>query len=255
LYLIIFNLSFPRPWAILGRHLHPHKDRFNMRKKFSFVAIPLAAMLLSSAAHAAVTTELRVIGRIVPAACTMDLTRADVNYGTIALDSLNAATSTAITPSMSGVDPETTLNIVCDAPAQIAMNITDNRSSTVDNSVIGDLISATAADTFGMGADSAGTNIGAFTITGNGTTVDGAAGKAIESTDGSNWTSPALARVQNTTGWLMSWTPAASADVPEPVQNVAQVLKLNAAVVSSDNLETSVPVNLDGSVTMELVYL
>ncbi|MOA64853.1 hypothetical protein D3C78_1910400 [compost metagenome] len=53
----------------------------------------------------------------------------------------------------------------------------------------------------------------------------------------------------------MSWTLAASPDTPEPVQSVAQVLKLNAAIVPADTLETSVPVNLDGSVTMELVYL
>jgi hypothetical protein len=225
-----------------------------MAKKFCRVVAPLALLLLAQEALAADNGELRVISRILPGTCTMTLSIPNVSYHTLPLDRLNAAANTAVTPSMAGTKPRTVLNIACDAPAHLAMTVADNRTGSVANSVLDVLPSTTAADLFGLGTDSANTAIGAFALSTPSVTVNGAAGKTLESADGVTWNDAASGQVKNTPNWHMSWT-SAIGTTPEAINAITQTLELSAAVVPTNTLETSAPVPLDGSVTMELVYL
>jgi hypothetical protein len=230
-----------------------------MRKKFLFAAAPLAALLLSDMAMAATTANLTITGRILPPICDISLTGGGaINYGTINSSSLKSADNTVITPNMSGTQATTTMNITCDAPAQIAVTATDNRAATVNPDVLTGttVLARTAAQVFGMGADSKGVNIGAFSITGAAanSVVDGAVGKLIDSPDGTTWTASA-GTFSNVANSLMSWTSASGTTAPEPVTSVAQTLTVDAATIARSGLDTSVPVNLDGSVTFELKYL
>jgi hypothetical protein len=219
---------------------------------------PLAALFVCNFAMATTTADLTVTGQIIPATCNISLTGGGViNYGTLSVGGLDPVDSTLITPSMSGTHPKSTMNINCDAPAQIAVNVTDNRAATVNLDVLtgGTLPGATVEQVFGMGADGVGTNIGAFTITSTsgGTLVDSAPGRVIESFDGNSW-AHSTGEFNNTANWRMSWASVAG-NTPEPIQAIAQELEIQAAVTATENLDTSVPINLDGSVTIELVYL
>lgn len=215
-------------------------------------------ILICTTAQAADTAEMTVIGRVLPPACTIALANGTIDYGNLPVSKLNAAAATAITPQMGGATPSDTLNIACDAPAQIAVKLLDNRSGSASPDVlVGSALNATATQIFGLGKDSVGTNVGAYSVTATetGAMVNGSSGKVITSTDGTSWTNGTNVLFSNQAGWQMSWTAATSPAAPEPVTTVAQALTVNAAVVSTSALDTTAPVALDGSLTIELVYL
>jgi hypothetical protein len=227
-----------------------------MRRLSRFALAPAGLLLLCSSAQAAETAELTVTGRVLPPSCTIALAGGTIAYGTLPVSKLNAAEPTAVTPWMGGNTPSDTLNIACDAPAQIAVQLLDNRAGTAAPGVIlGSALEASATEIFGLGQDSTGTRVGAYSVTASATTVDGSTGKVITSTDGTSWADGSNVLFSNQPGWLMSWTAAASPAAPEPVTTVAQTLNVNAAVVGTSSLDTSAPVALDGSLTIELVYL
>ena len=229
-----------------------------MRRLSLYTLAPASLLLLCSTAQAAETAEMTVTGRVLPPSCTIDLSSGTINYGTLPVSKLNAGTPTAVTPWMGGNTPTDTLNIACDAPAQIAVQLLDNRANTTAPGVIlGSVLDASATEIFGLGLDGAGTSVGAYSVTATdtGATVDGSTGKVITSADGSSWSDGANVLFSNQAGWLMSWTAAGSGAAPEPVTTIAQALSINAAVVGTDTLDTSSPVSLDGSLTIELVYL
>ncbi|MNE80856.1 hypothetical protein D3C80_1774640 [compost metagenome] len=86
--------------------------------------------------------------------------------------------------------------------------------------------------------------------------MNGVAAKMLESTDGgATWSVPTSRRAQNTPGWWASWVRESQPDAPEPITSLAQIMEVNAGVVPSSSLDTTVPVVIDGSVTMELIYL
>jgi hypothetical protein len=229
-----------------------------MRRLPLFTLAPAGLLLLCSSAQAAETAELTVTGRVLPPSCTIALAGGTIAYGTLPVSKLNAAEPTAVTPWMGGNTPSDTLNIACDAPAQIAVQLLDNRAGTAAPGVIlNSALEASATEIFGLGQDSTGVSVGAYSViaTEAGATVDGSTGKVITSTDGTSWADGSNVLFSNQPGWLMSWTAAASPASPEPVTTVAQTLNVNAAVVGTSALDTSTPVALDGSMTIELVYL
>jgi hypothetical protein len=233
-----------------------------MKNKFLFTVAPFAALLLSEAALAANTANVSVSGELVPAICDISLTGGGrIDYGVMPMTSLTAASNTVVTPGMSGTHPTTTMNIVCEAPVQFSVKVNDNRAATVNADVLNgtagtSALPVTTGQIFGVGADSAGTNIGAFSIMGAaaGATVDGAAGKVIDSLDGTLWTN-SNGQFSNVRNWALSWTSAAGTNAPEPVTTVVQELEVQVAVIPSADLDTSRAVNLDGSVTLEVQYL
>lgn len=228
-----------------------------MRRISIFTLAPASLLLLCATAQAAETAELTVTGRILPPVCTINLASSTIAYGTLPVSKLNAAAPTAITPWMGGTTPSNTLNISCDAPAQIAVQLLDNRAATAAPGVIGSALTASATEIFGLGQDGAATNVGAYSVTATdaGAMVNGIKGKVITSNDGTAWTNGSNVLFSNQSGWLMTWTAAASPAAPEPVRTIAQGLNINAAVMGTDTLDTSAPVSLDGSLTIELVYL
>lgn len=221
--------------------------------KYFFTAVPIAVVLCAQDVQATDTADLHLVGRILPATCTIGLSAANVSYLTLPKNRLNAGTSTEVTPGMTGTKPTTVLNISCDAAAQVAMTIQDNSAASVASSVLNVLSGKTSADLFGLGADDASAPIGAFTLSSTNVVVNSATGKALESTDGVTWNS-AGGKVKNTAGWIMSWT-TAGGTAPAAITSIAQTLELSAAIMPMNTLNTSQPIHLQGSVTMELVYL
>ena len=112
--------------------------------------------------------------------------------------------STAVTPWMNGSAVTDTLNINCAAPAQFAVQITDNRLGTADSNVLAETtLGGSASEAFGLSTDPVGTNIGAYTVTATdaGATVDSASGKLIISTDsGNSWTDASSPKFSTTPG-------------------------------------------------------
>ena len=220
---------------------------------------PLAALLIAQSSMAATNATLTVGGQIVPGSCSMSLSTPNVDYLKIPLSLLNKSASTEISPGMSGTMPTTDISITCDMPTQIAVRVTDNRASTVDISVSDEIGTGDSAEYFGLGVDSAQTRIGAFMMTSYfNMTIDSQNGRLIESFDnGASWDVPMFAAVRNPSGWRMSWTTAADLGkpMPKPMTEMVQRFAFAAAVVPTSTLVSNAPIVLNGSVTMELVYL
>ncbi|MFJ3368232.1 DUF1120 domain-containing protein [Pseudomonas sp. NPDC086251] len=217
--------------------------------------------LFSAAPQAAQTVDLTLIGQLVPVACDINLLGgAEVDYNTIPFSALSSTSATPITPSMGGSDPIKTMTVICDAPAQFAVKLLDNRASSVNPvALTGGLPAGTSsAQLFGLGQDGASTNIGAYIVTAKSTdlSVDGAAGKMIVSSDaGITWVDSTAGQLLNTSTWRMSWTPVAAAAAPTPVATVSQGLTLSAGIIPTANLNTSNAIPLNGLMTLEVIYL
>ena len=79
--------------------------------------LALALLATTASAFAADSVDVRVIGTIVPAACTPTLSGGGtVDYGTIKADTISATDYTVLPEKqISFLDP-------CDAPAKVALN-------------------------------------------------------------------------------------------------------------------------------------
>lgn len=231
----------------------------NFMPGFTFVAA--LGALFSASSHAAQTVDLTLVGELVPVVCDINLVGgSEVNYNTIPIAALSSTQAAPITPSMGGADPVKTMTVICAAPAQFAVKLLDNRSASVNTAVLtgGLPAGSTAAQLFGLGQDASATNIGAYIVTAKGAdlSVDGAAGKMIISTDaGTTWADSATGQLLNSSAWRMAWTPAAATPAPTPVTTVSQGLTLSAGIIATRDLNTSGAIALNGSLTLEVVYL
>ncbi|WP_177434307.1 MULTISPECIES: DUF1120 domain-containing protein [unclassified Pseudomonas] len=227
-------------------------------------SLTLAAVFFapfSVISQAAQIVDLTLIGQLVPVACDINLVGgAEVNYNVIPMSSLSSTKATPITPNMGGSDPIKTMTVICDAPAQFAVKLLDNRASSVNPLVLtGGLPAGTSADQlFGLGQDSTSTNIGAYIVTARSAdlSVDGAAGKMIVSSDaGTSWVDSTAGQLLNTSAWRMSWTPAGAPSAPAPVATVSQGLGISAGIIPTATLNTGNAIPLNGLLTLEVIYL
>ncbi|MFJ7311504.1 DUF1120 domain-containing protein [Pseudomonas sp. NPDC098747] len=200
-----------------------------------FLLLPLALAFASNAALAANSVDLRVTGTITPAACDITLTGGDVDFGS--LKDLSSTEETSFT------SPTKDLNILCSAPTQVGIKAIDNRQGT------------NTGRAFGLGKDSADGKIGSYHIDLRNKTVDGSAGQLTRSTDsGTTWTKVADAMVNPAPTEIISWA-ATGTDAPVPVTSVTQQFEIDLAIAPTSTLDTSTDITLDGSATIELVYL
>jgi len=213
-------------------------------KKIVLLSTLSAALLASFGAHAADTTELKVKGVIRPVACTPSFSGGNVvDYGTIPAKSLTAGAYTKL------AEKSVPFSISCDAKTKMALKVADNRAS----SVITDI--EEARYNFGLG--NVGTaNIGGYTLKflQSSVTTDGQPANQIFSTDGNKtWTATG---VNGTLGKdrTFSWADA-GATVPAPFKLVSGSITVFPTLNKPENLPLTQDIPLDGSATLEVVYL
>lgn len=205
-----------------------------------------AWLTCACAAQAASTTELTVGGSITPMACTPVLSAGGlVDFGKISQKDLNQATGTRL-PLKS-----LTLTVSCNAPGRFALRMRDNRDGTAHvNSEI----------YYGLGLDSAGNKLGVHSVSFDPkqTVAD-----TLPVTYGTESTTGGVAwRTSNSnpidigSRSLLGFTDLAGSTAgPSAIQNLTSTLTLEAVINAKQNLDLSVETPMDGSATLEVVYL
>lgn len=229
--------------------------------KSTQINLCILALLATTALPAlAASIEVKVIGTITPTACTpMVSGGGTVDYGTIKVSSLALD---AFTPKD---EKQLDLSISCAAPTKVALKASNNRPNTVAGATTDGAGGAALVDVFdktnlpvvGLGLD--GTHrIGGYVINvkegsvlADGNTVDAIHNNVGETTwiksgDGGLYNGTAVRQV--------SW---AAAGTTEPVafQKLTGKLTVRAYINKASELDLTKPVTLNGSTTIELVYL
>ena len=210
--------------------------------------IPLAVYLLSqgSSAHAASTVELTVTGLITPMACTPVLSGGGlVDFGKISQQDLNQSVGTRL-PLKS-----LTLSINCNAAGRYALRMRDNRDGTayVNSEIF-----------YGLGLDNSGGKIGVYSVSFDPkkTVVDNLpVVYGTESTTGGvAWRTSNTNPIDIGSRSLLGFTDVVGSTAgPSAIQTLTSTLTLEATLNAKQNLDLSTDVLMDGSASLEVVYL
>lgn len=204
-------------------------------------AIALAAV---GQAMAASSVDLSVKGSITPAACTPVLGNGGrVDHGKISFKDLNRTGETKL--------PVQTLpfSVNCTAPTLFAVKPTDNRagSSAEWNG---------ASSFFGVGVVNGDVKVGFYSLKMNNSTADAIAQPVIESADGQVW----FDALDNTQVWQPGWLRSfkdvgAGAITPQPIQVMATDIVVETSIRDKAFLPANQEIPIDGSATLDVVYL
>ena len=211
------------------------------------ILLSLASLaLLCGSAHAASTVDLAVTGLITPMACTPLLSGGGlVDFGKISRNDLNLNNGTRLPHKY------LTLTVNCNAAGRFALRMRDNRDGTAHvNSEI----------FYGLGLDTSGNKIGVYSVSFDPkqTQVDDlAVVYGTESTTGGvAWRTSNLNPIDVGSRSLLGFTDVVGSTVgPSAIQNLTSILKLEATLNARKNLDLSVETPMDGSATLEVVYL
>ncbi|NVZ68984.1 DUF1120 domain-containing protein [Pseudomonas costantinii] len=211
--------------------------------------MPVAALTLLGTytlANAASTVELTVTGLITPMACTPVLSSGGlVDFGKISQKDLNQATGTRLPLKY------LTLTVSCNAPGRYALRMRDNRDGTAHvNSEI----------YYGLGLDHSGNKLGVYSVSFDPkqTVVDDLSQiYGTESTTGGlAWRTSNTNPIDIGSRSLLGFTDVVGSTAgPSAVQNLSSTLKLEAVINAKQNLDLSTDTPMDGSATLEVVYL
>lgn len=218
-------------------------------KKIALLSSLIVGSLISLMVHAADTTELKVKGVIKPNACTPVFSGGGVvDYGVIPASSLTAGQYKTLDVKQIG------LNINCDSPTKMAIKLTDNRASSAVSGIVS-MVSANPEEKFNFGLGMvAGKKVGGYALTmDTSTTADAKSVANIYITD----------RVSGT------WAPNAGGldainyfsfaqggtTTPLAMKSLAIKINVQAVLNKPENLPLTQEVPLDGSATIEVIYL
>jgi type 1 fimbria pilin len=213
------------------------------------VLLPLALAFATNAALAANSVDLHVTGTITPAACNISLASGgEFNLGTINANDL-AATTTSTLPAVGGQ----TMSITCSGATQVGFKLIDNRASSVPSGL--GVLSGLA---LGLGTDSANHPIGYYflNLLTPTATVDGSSAQFKSSSDaGATWNAVNGAMTLDPFVYAFDLSSAGSSSQPVPITSASTGLEVLPIIQPEDTLDTSSEITLDGSATIELVYL
>lgn len=209
----------------------------------------LSSLLLLAGAPsvlAASTVDLSVKGLVVPAACLPQLPGgALIDYGKIAQQDLNLATATRL--------PVQTLRfaIVCNGPVRYALRMRDNRDgSAMVNSEI----------YYGLGFDISGNRLGVYSMTFDPRQTQASNTAQIYGTEsttgGLAWRTSNLNPIDIGSRSYLGFTEVeGSVSGPTPIGTLVGAVTVQTVINARQNLDLSVETPLDGSATLEVVYL
>lgn len=238
-----------------------------MKKTLLATALATITLISASSAFAADTVDLKIGGSITQSACTPTLSDGgNIDYGDIKADTLKTDGYTVL--------PVKTLDfsITCIAPTKVGLSATNNRigslagSTEKGNGAGAKPVSLSVkSSVFGLGM--AGTKkIGGYGIdTANGK-YDGKVAIALHTSGVSGWYSYSS---EPSGGYLLdgdlgdvklvvTWgfiLPQQYMYSPASFKTMSSTLKVQAYINKASELDITHPIKLDGSTTLELVYL
>ena len=211
--------------------------------------VALSSLLFLTCAQSAVAVsmvDLSVQGQIIPRACTPQLSGSGlIDYGKISRQDLNLEQGTRL--------PLKTLqvSIDCNGPSRYALRMRDNRDGTayVNSEIY-----------YGLGLDNSANKIGVYSLTFDPqqTVVGGVAEVyGTESTTGGlAWRTANLNPIDIGANSYLGFTARQGSTAgPSAIRNLTSTLTLEAVINARQNLDLSVETPMDGSATLEVVYL
>ena len=211
-----------------------------MRRKHLLLPSLLASALLLSAGHALAGADLSVTGKIERAgACSLTLGNGGtVDLGTLSRKDLNETENT-------NFQYDLPLSIQCPEPTTVAIKVVNNRQDVVD---------PYGSPMFGLEPSGSKGWYQFYSLERFG---DGKPLSHMVSIDGQSWYPPT--GIGNDgymirPSWFSSWAEPGQA-LPQAFQNISSGLRFFIAIAPAQDLDLSQPITLDGSATMELVYL
>lgn len=202
----------------------------------NFASRLMLTLLFTPSVFAASSIELAVRGTITPSACTPAFAGGNVvEHGKISAKDLIQNGSTHL--------PKATmqLSITCEASTLFAIKPIDNRSGT-----------STSSSDFGLGFVNGNKRLGEFYLTAKNMLADGVSAQPIASMDGgSNW----YADMSWELGTL--WGAGAMDDATTLLPSRLLVIDLDVGttIARADQFDLSDEVAIDGSGTLEVLYL
>ncbi|AUG06017.1 DUF1120 domain-containing protein [Pseudomonas sp. S09G 359] len=204
------------------------------------IAVASALLITGTApAFAASTVDLTVKGIITPNACTPGLSSGGViDHGKMSAKDLNTDRVTPL-PAVS-----LQMTVTCDAPVLFAIKATDNR------------LGSGSGSRFGLGLINGTQKLGFYSLSmGSSANPPLADGEVVQS----------VASFDNGTTWekydsfehglMLSVATLADVSTPRPTQELVTEVNYNGYINRTDGLDLSNEVNIDGSATLEVLYL
>ncbi len=225
------------------------------KRKKTTIKWPLAIMLASvtTISVAAESASLTITGTITPPSCNVSFTSNGViDYGSI---DASALSKNAFKPYKSIDVP---IQIDCATKANVAIKFSDNRAS----SLVAGLMTSMATDLtdndgYGLGLSSDGKKIGGYFITVNQNFIaDTKAVQTLKTADnGSTWQHAGVGLA--TPGKLLTWGSAVpnTPTTITAINTIAGTVTIVPGFNKSSELSVTAPIKLDGSSSVQLVYL
>ena len=230
-----------------------------MRSRTLFSALA-TALVISTTANSA-SFDLGITGTITPASCVPTLGNSNIAYGNIPTEMLSADKETFL-PMKS-----TTYTIICDAAVKVALKIKDNRhgtqSSPTENFQIFEETVGLGPSSFGLGTDASGNKIGlwvpALNVASITTDTESGVDVLYSGAATPNWVKipKTSVRVYNGTyrNDVMNTFAKKGELTPLALTTVNGILEIQPVIAPASTLDLTEPVALNGSATIELVYL
>ncbi|MCW2267541.1 DUF1120 domain-containing protein [Pseudomonas sp. JUb96] len=192
------------------------------------------------------TSNLDLHWQIQPAACTPQLSNNGVvDYGKISAQSLQPDKRTRL-PSR-----HLNLTISCDSPARYALLMHDNRDGTaLVNSMV----------FYGLGLDAASNRIGLFEVVFDPRLISAdqvpAAYLTYSTGGGTYWSNASAQSNSITSKTLLAFTDEDNTTKgPVPFRNLSTSIEIKPVIAPTLDLDLRQDISLDGSATLEIVYL
>ncbi|MDA8486503.1 DUF1120 domain-containing protein [Pseudomonas resinovorans] len=218
------------------------------------VLLPLALAFTANAAMAANSADLRVTGTITPASCSIAMSGNTFDLGTLDAGKLTEPNRNPLPRTAPG-----TLTIQCDAPTQVAFKTHDNRRASIPTTL------ASTVFYYGLGFDAKNAPIGcyALVVLTPSIRVDGQEGNIKWSTtEGANWGINSINGLDNLSPYseineIYSLDAASNPNhlPPTPATSMSMDIAVDAYIEAVDTLDTTQEIAIDGSTTIELIYL
>ncbi|MHC8288601.1 DUF1120 domain-containing protein [Pseudomonas sp. XS1P51] len=201
---------------------------------------------LFDAVSAGRTREITLRASFAPAACVPLLSNAGVvDFGTLSRKDLNADKSTRLPPRT------LTLRVGCDAPSHFALIMQDSRKGTAAvNSEI----------YYGLNVDNRSNKIGLYSLNVDpaNATADGFARlyRTDSTTGGAAWSTASSSPIPVGQKSYLGFTDSAGSTAgPVAIQNLNTSVTVEAVIAPMNSLDLSTTIDLDGSGTIEIIYL
>ncbi|WP_411381068.1 DUF1120 domain-containing protein [Pseudomonas sp. MPB26] len=207
---------------------------------------PLVGALLIAGCtfvQAASSVDLTVKGSITPSACVPSITQGGiVDFGKVAAKDLSLNSTTPLPDANLG------LSLICEAPTLFALHGKDNRVGTAyyDHSHL-----------YGLGIANGDPNqkLGNYRFEVFNPVADTEVIPLFSIDRGQLWIANPVGSYFQHTAWLAFGEHLNGVNAPKPVGNVTVDLRIRASIAPLRTLTVTEEIPLDGSVTVDVIYL